>query len=77
MTLAARFVLKALDRLAAGRLTMRLPDGSTRLYGAPGAEPQASVEISDWRFFRRVLVDGDMGFAEASEIYSGPLGIMN
>ncbi len=65
MTLAARFVLKALDRLSVGRLTMRLPDGSTRIYGAAGAEPQASVEITDWRFFRKVLVDGDMGFAEA------------
>ena len=65
MKLAARFVLKALDRLSVGRLTMRLPDGSTRVYGAAGAEPQASVEIKDWRFFRKVLVDGDMGFAEA------------
>ena len=65
MPLAARFVLKALDRLTVGRLIMRLPDGSTRLYGAAGAEPQASLEIKDWRFFRKVLVDGDMGFAEA------------
>jgi cyclopropane-fatty-acyl-phospholipid synthase len=65
MTLAARFVLKALDRLCVGRLTVRLPDGTTRIYGPAGAEPDASVDVKDWRFFRRVMVDGDMGFAEA------------
>ena len=36
MTFAARFVLKALDRLSVGRLTMRLPDGSARVFGGDG-----------------------------------------
>jgi cyclopropane-fatty-acyl-phospholipid synthase len=65
MTLAAHFVLKALDRLSVGRLTVRLPDGSTRVFGTPQAQPQASVEVKDWRFFRKILLDGDIGFAEA------------
>jgi len=65
MTLAARFVLKALDRFAIGRLTLRLPDGSIRVFGDPAAEPAADLQVNDWRFFRRVLLDGDMGFAEA------------
>jgi len=65
MTLAARFVLKMLERLAVGRLTVRLPDDAIRHFGAAGAEPQASIEIADWRFFRKVLLDGDIGFAEA------------
>ncbi len=65
MTLAARFVLKALDRLAIGCLTVRLPDGSTRVYGQAGASPHAEIEIKDRRFFRKVLIDGDIGFAEA------------
>src|SRR6266849_495312 len=65
MTLAAHFVLKALDRLSIGRLAMRLPDGSTRLFGRSDGEPSADIEVKDWRFFRRVLLDGDIGFAEA------------
>jgi len=65
MTLAAHLVLKALDRLAMGRLTVRLPDGTTRLFGRDTAEPSADIEVKDGRFFRRVLLDGDIGFAEA------------
>jgi cyclopropane-fatty-acyl-phospholipid synthase len=65
MTLAARLVLKALERIAVGRLTVRLPDGSTRLFGARDAERSADLEVRDWRWFRRVLLDGDIGFAEA------------
>jgi cyclopropane-fatty-acyl-phospholipid synthase len=65
MSLADRFVLKALDHLSVGCLTMRLPDGSTRTFGTPGASPQAEIVITDRRFFRKVLLDGDIGFAEA------------
>ncbi|MBX9945135.1 MAG: cyclopropane-fatty-acyl-phospholipid synthase family protein [Reyranella sp.] len=65
MTLAARFVLKSLERLSVGRLAVRLPDGSMRTFGAEGAQPEAEIHVTDWRFFRRVLVDGDIGFAEA------------
>ncbi len=65
MTFAAKFVLKALKRLSIGRLTMRLPDGTIRHFGAAGAEPQARLDVGDWRFFRHVLLDGDIGFAEA------------
>ena len=65
MSLAAHFVLKALERIAVGRLTVRLPDGSTRVFGIAGAEPDAVLEIKDDSFFRRVLMGGDIGFAEA------------
>ena len=65
MTLASRFVLKALDRLSVGRLTMRLPDGATRVFGGAGSSPSADIEVKDWRFFRHILLDGDIGFAEA------------
>jgi cyclopropane-fatty-acyl-phospholipid synthase len=65
MTIASRFVLKALERLSVGRLALHLPDGTTRLFGSEGAGPQAELHVRDWRFFRRVLVDGDIGFAEA------------
>lgn len=65
MSFAARFVLKSLARLTAGRLTVRLPDGTTCHFGPERAERQAVIEIKDWRFFRRVLLDGDIGFAES------------
>ena len=65
MTFASRFVLKALDRLSVGRLTMRLPDGSVRVFGGEGSGAAADLEVKDWRFFRHVLLDGDIGFAEA------------
>ncbi len=62
--LAARLVLGALDRLSVGRLAVRLPDGSSRVFGS-AARPSADIEVKDWRFFRCVLFDGDIGFAEA------------
>jgi cyclopropane-fatty-acyl-phospholipid synthase len=65
MTIASRLVLKALDHLARGRLTARLPDGTTRVFGTVGTGPEAEIEVTDWRFFRRILLDGDLGFAEA------------
>jgi cyclopropane-fatty-acyl-phospholipid synthase len=65
MPLAARFVLKALERLTVGCLTVRLPDSSTRVFGQAGAAQHAEVAVKDWRFFRKVLLDGDIGFAEA------------
>lgn len=65
MSFAARFVLKSLARLSSGRLTVRLPDGTTCHFGPDRAERQAEIQIKDWRFFRRVLLDGDIGFAEA------------
>ena len=65
MTFAARFVLKSLERLSVGRLSVRLPDGSVRSFGRADASPHAEIDVRDWRLFRRVLLDGDMGFAEA------------
>lgn len=44
---------------------MHLPDGSVRLFGDSQADPPAKIEVRDWRFFRRVLMNGDIGFAEA------------
>jgi cyclopropane-fatty-acyl-phospholipid synthase len=65
MTIASRFVLKALERLSVGRLILHLPDGTTHRFGSEGAQPQAELHVRDWLFFRRVLLDGDIGFAEA------------
>jgi cyclopropane-fatty-acyl-phospholipid synthase len=63
--LSTHFVLKALDRLTIGCLTVHLPDGTVRRFGNPSDSREAVLEIRDWRFFRGVLLDGDIGFAEA------------
>ena len=65
MPFAARFVLKALNRLSVGCLTLRMPDGTERVFGSKGAGPQVRLDVTDPRFFRKVLLDGDIGFAEA------------
>lgn len=65
MTISAHLLLKALERLSVGRLTLRLPDGTTRSFGSADATLQADLSVKRWRFFRRVLMDGDIGFAEA------------
>jgi cyclopropane-fatty-acyl-phospholipid synthase len=65
MTLSSYFVLKILNRLESGRLTVRLPNGAVRSFGKPDGGLQAELHVKQWRFFRRVLLDGDMGFAEA------------
>jgi cyclopropane-fatty-acyl-phospholipid synthase len=64
-TLSSHFVFKALERLAIGRLTLRLPDGTVRTFGSADAERQVALHVKHWRFFRRILLDGDIGFAEA------------
>ena len=46
MHLAARFVLKALERFAVGHLTVQLPDGSTRVFGDPAAAPAGDLQLT-------------------------------
>ena len=47
-----------------GRLHVHLPNGERHLL--EGKEPglTATLEVKDWRFARRVLASGDIGFAE-------------
>ncbi len=60
--LAARTVLKTLERLAQGQLRMTLPDGARLDFGPGGT--QAEIVVRDWRAFNRILYSGDIGFAE-------------
>jgi cyclopropane-fatty-acyl-phospholipid synthase len=43
MTIASRFVLKALERLSVGRITIHLPDGTAHRFGRQGARPEAEL----------------------------------
>ena len=71
---AERTVLAAFAGLSQGRLTIDLPDGSTRHFGGAGAAPtevapgvldHAFIRVRRPEFFRKCLLNGDIGFAES------------
>jgi cyclopropane-fatty-acyl-phospholipid synthase len=68
---AARPVLSLLERLEVGRLMLTSPDGTTRHFGlgGPGRRPdlprEADLRLHDWSVFRKVLIGGDVAFAQA------------
>ncbi len=61
---AARSVLKLLQRLQHGTLTVQLPDGSVQRFGS-GQGLQASLRLHNWAVCGAVLKSGDIGFAES------------
>jgi cyclopropane-fatty-acyl-phospholipid synthase len=61
---AARTVLKLLQRLRHGTLTVQLPDGSMQCFGQGGL-PHAALSLHNWNVFSAALKSGDIGFAEA------------
>ena len=65
---AARAVLKLLQRLKHGTLTVKLPDGSVQRFGNAqhnNSGPQASLHLVNWNVCRAALKSGDIGFAES------------
>lgn len=54
-----------LERIAAGRLKVTFPDGATMLFGNLAAVPRAELSLRSWRAIDRLLLRGDIGFAEA------------
>jgi cyclopropane-fatty-acyl-phospholipid synthase len=63
--LAARTVLRLLERLEHGSLDVWLPDGTLARFGQAGRQPHASLHLADWSVCGRALRSGDIGFAEA------------
>lgn len=61
--LAARTALRLLEGLRHGSLTLQLPDGSVRQFGA--GTPHASLTLASWQPLVAALRSGDIGFAEA------------
>jgi cyclopropane-fatty-acyl-phospholipid synthase len=60
---ATRVVLDLLESLRGGLLEVRLPDGSSRLFGE--GEPGVTWIVHDEAVFEQILARGDIGFAEA------------
>ncbi|MBY0564519.1 MAG: cyclopropane-fatty-acyl-phospholipid synthase family protein [Hyphomonadaceae bacterium] len=60
---SAKAVLLALLNIRDGALEARLPDGALLRFGEASGQAVA-LRVRDWRFARRVLLNGDIGFAE-------------
>ena len=61
---AARSVLRLLQQLRHGTLTMQLPNGDTRCFGN-GEMPHAAMTLKNWNVCAAALSSGDIGFAES------------
>ncbi len=63
----ARTVLKQLQKLQHGSLTLQLPDGSLQHFGpseGSGQGPVAVMHLKNWGVCAAVLKSGDIGLAE-------------
>ena len=67
MPTAAGTALRFLERLQHGRLTVHLPDGSVREFGAHAVSntSHAMLHVRHWRVFAQAMKSGDIGFAES------------
>jgi cyclopropane-fatty-acyl-phospholipid synthase len=63
--IAARVALGAASRIAVGSLTVVLPDGERRVFGAPGPGPRGEMHVHDVAALKRLLVGGEVGGGEA------------
>jgi len=62
---AARVTLSAASRIHVGNLTVRLPNGTTRVFGDPASELRGEMHIHDLEALRRLLIGGEVGGGEA------------
>jgi len=60
-------LFRALGELPQGRLRLELPDSAEQVFGQADAVagPDAVIRVRRERFFRRCVLEGDIGFAEA------------
>ena len=64
LPLETRLALQVAARIAAGQLTVILPDGRSAVFQGDAPGPVATLVINDHRFARRILRDGDIGVAD-------------
>ncbi|KRE04255.1 hypothetical protein ASE63_25815 [Bosea sp. Root381] len=59
------FLRRLLARIAVGHLTIVTPEGRRLHSGSSASGPQATLILKNWRAMRRLLLEGDIGLAEA------------
>lgn len=62
---AAVLLNKLFSRLGCGSLAVVLPDGQRFAHDTRAAGPEGVLVIHRWRTLRRLLINGDIGFAES------------
>ena len=62
---AARVTLSAASRIRVGNLTVKLPDGTTRVFGDRASTLRGKIHIHDLEALRRLLIGGEVGGGEA------------
>ncbi len=62
---AGRVALSAASRITVGSLTVRLPDGSERVFGDRTSHIRGEMRIHDPEALKRLLVGGEVGGGEA------------
>lgn len=63
--LSETVILYSLRWVRQGRLRVRTPDGTVHSFGGAEPGPEARITVHDPRFFRRMLLDGEVGVGEA------------
>jgi cyclopropane-fatty-acyl-phospholipid synthase len=58
-------VLHALGKMTKGFLKLTLPSGETLAIGQPSADVKAELNVNEAKFFKCVVLYGDIGFGEA------------
>jgi cyclopropane-fatty-acyl-phospholipid synthase len=61
---AARTVIRLLQKISQGSLTVQFPDGTMQRYGGM-AQPHATICLHNWTPLTAALQSGDIGFAES------------
>lgn len=56
---------RLLRQVRVGTISICIPDGSRQTYGVPGTGFAVELQVKDYSFFRRILLDGDIGLGEA------------
>ena len=57
-------LMELLNRLEYGQITLEMPNGVKRQFVGNSAGPNARISINSNRFFPRILLHGEIGFAE-------------
>ncbi len=65
LSLSERLLRRLLTRLTVGRIVVETPAGRRIDWRAPQPGPDAQVTLHRWRALRRLVLHGDLGFAEA------------